>query len=178
MAAVAPGQSSFELLTLAGKLVAAHTAPRPPRRLAIACAGLPPAEAQRACEAVVAASLAAAFALPAYIIVAGKNRRHWRRSAVTAIAIRTGSRAAWPRPKAIIWRAISIADIKQCTLDSGADHILVAVFLCTFIAHETPWVHIDLSTGNHKGGLAHIPTAINLKKSVVHRLRGLTKIKQ
>ncbi|MBI5612876.1 MAG: leucyl aminopeptidase family protein [Gammaproteobacteria bacterium] len=53
-----------------------------------------------------------------------------------------------------------VADIKQCTLESDADHILAAVFLRKFIAHDTPWVHIDLSAGNHKGGLAHIPTAI------------------
>ena len=50
-----------------------------------------------------------------------------------------------------------IADIKQCTLDGEADHILAARFLQRF-AGKAPWIHIDLSAGNHKGGLAHIPT--------------------
>jgi len=52
-----------------------------------------------------------------------------------------------------------IADIKQCSLDGTADHILAAHFLKRFVA-DTPWVHIDLASGNHKGGLAHIPTDI------------------
>ncbi|NOX07976.1 MAG: leucyl aminopeptidase family protein [Gammaproteobacteria bacterium] len=51
-----------------------------------------------------------------------------------------------------------VADIKQCTLDGDADHILAARFLNRFIAHDTPWIHIDLSASNHKGGLAHIPS--------------------
>ena len=69
----------------------------------------------------------------------------------------------WPFPlEADFEKALEsdVADIKQCTLDSGADHILAAVFLRKFIAHDTPWVHIDLSAGNHKGGLAHIPSDI------------------
>jgi leucyl aminopeptidase len=53
-----------------------------------------------------------------------------------------------------------IADVKQCTLDSDADHILAAAFLKKFIEGDMPWVHVDLSAGNHKGGLAHIPTDI------------------
>jgi len=53
-----------------------------------------------------------------------------------------------------------IADVKQCTLDSDADHIIAASFLRKFIEGDMPWVHIDLSAGNHKGGLAHIPTDI------------------
>ena len=51
-----------------------------------------------------------------------------------------------------------IADIKQCTLDNDADHILAATFLKKFLANDPDWVHVDLSAGNHKGGLAHIPT--------------------
>jgi len=53
-----------------------------------------------------------------------------------------------------------IADIKQCTLDSDADHILAATFLKKFLENDPDWVHVDLSSGNHKGGLAHIPTDI------------------
>jgi leucyl aminopeptidase len=53
-----------------------------------------------------------------------------------------------------------IADIKQCTLDGEADHILAARFLSRFIDHNVPWIHVDLSAGNHKGGLGAIPTDI------------------
>lgn len=52
-----------------------------------------------------------------------------------------------------------VADIRQCTLEGPADHILGAAFLGRFVA-DRPWLHIDLSAGNHKGGLAHIPTDI------------------
>ena len=51
-----------------------------------------------------------------------------------------------------------IADIKQCTLDNDADHILATTFLKNFLVNDPDWVHVDLSAGNHKGGLAHIPT--------------------
>jgi len=52
-----------------------------------------------------------------------------------------------------------VADVKQCSLDGTADHILAAHFLKRFVS-DIPWVHIDLASGNHKGGLAHIPTDI------------------
>lgn len=52
-----------------------------------------------------------------------------------------------------------VADIKQCTISSGPDHILATRFLKRFV-DDTPWIHIDLSAGNHKGGLAHIPTDV------------------
>lgn len=53
-----------------------------------------------------------------------------------------------------------VADIKQCTLDNDADQILAAVFLKQFLTNDPDWVHVDLAAGNHKGGLAHIPTDI------------------
>lgn len=53
-----------------------------------------------------------------------------------------------------------IADIKQCTLEGEADHILAALFLRRFLAGDPTWVHLDLSAGRHKGGLAHIPTDV------------------
>ena len=46
-----------------------------------------------------------------------------------------------------------IADIKQCTLDSEADHVLAARFLARFIEGDVPWLHVDLSAANRKGGL-------------------------
>lgn len=53
-----------------------------------------------------------------------------------------------------------VADVKQCTLENEADHILAALFLKRFLANDPDWVHIDLAAGNHKGGLAHVPTDI------------------
>ena len=45
-----------------------------------------------------------------------------------------------------------VADVKQCTLGSEADHILAARFLNRFVA-DTPWLHVDLSASRCKGGL-------------------------
>jgi leucyl aminopeptidase len=53
-----------------------------------------------------------------------------------------------------------VADIKQCSLEGEADHILASRFLNRFVEKNVPWIHIDLSAGNHKNGLAHIPTDI------------------
>jgi len=50
----------------------------------------------------------------------------------------------------------SIADIKQCTLDGEGDHILAARFLARFIEGEVPWLHVDLSACNRKGGLGAV----------------------
>ncbi len=81
------------------------------------------------------------------------------REEIVAAGRASGERV-WPFPydedydKALESR---IADIKQCTLDGEADHILAARFLGRFVG-DTPWIHIDLSAGNHKGGLAHVPT--------------------
>lgn len=49
-----------------------------------------------------------------------------------------------------------IADIKQCTLDGEADHILATRFLKRFVEHETPWLHLDLSASRCEGGLGAI----------------------
>ncbi len=51
-----------------------------------------------------------------------------------------------------------VADVKQCSLEGGMDHILASRFLQRFVKNDTPWIHVDLSSGNRKGGLAHIPT--------------------
>ena len=52
-----------------------------------------------------------------------------------------------------------IADVKQCTLDGEADHILAARFLGRFVG-EVPWLHMDLSGSNNKGGLGAVGTDI------------------
>jgi leucyl aminopeptidase len=48
-----------------------------------------------------------------------------------------------------------IADVKQCTLDGEADHILAARFLKRFVGN-TPWIHVDLSASSAKGGLGAV----------------------
>lgn len=50
-----------------------------------------------------------------------------------------------------------VADIKQCTLEGEADHILAARFLKRF-AGERPWLHVDLSAAVCSGGLGAIGT--------------------
>ncbi len=49
-----------------------------------------------------------------------------------------------------------IADILQCSESSSADHIYAATFLSHFIGKETPWVHLDLTPAENKGGLGLI----------------------
>ncbi len=54
-----------------------------------------------------------------------------------------------------------IADIKQCTLDSEADHVLAARFLSKFIEGDIPWLHVDLSSANRKGGLGAVGSDVS-----------------
>jgi leucyl aminopeptidase len=49
-----------------------------------------------------------------------------------------------------------VADIKQCTLDGEADHILAARFLKRFVENDTPWLHVDLSASRCEGGLGSV----------------------
>lgn len=55
----------------------------------------------------------------------------------------------------------SIADIKQCTLEGGADHVHATRFLSKFIENDTPWLHVDLSSYNRKGGLGAVASDVN-----------------
>ena len=50
-----------------------------------------------------------------------------------------------------------VADIKQCTLEGDADHILAARFLGRFVG-KTPWIHMDLSASSCNGGLGAVAT--------------------
>jgi len=52
-----------------------------------------------------------------------------------------------------------VADIKQCTLDGEADHILASRFLARFIS-DTPWVHVDLAAATCADGLGVVGTEI------------------
>ena len=54
-----------------------------------------------------------------------------------------------------------IADIKQCTLEGGADHVLATRFLARFIDGDVPWLHVDLSSSNRKGGLGAVASDVN-----------------
>lgn len=52
-----------------------------------------------------------------------------------------------------------IADIKQCAMDSEADHILAARFLKRFV-NNLPWLHMDLSASSCKEGLGAVGTDV------------------
>jgi leucyl aminopeptidase len=54
-----------------------------------------------------------------------------------------------------------VADIKQCTLDGDADHILATRFLKRFVEHDTPWLHVDLSASRCEGGLGIVAGDVN-----------------
>jgi leucyl aminopeptidase len=54
-----------------------------------------------------------------------------------------------------------VADIKQCTLEGGGDHIHAARFLGKFIENDIAWLHTDLSSANRKGGLGAIDADTN-----------------
>jgi leucyl aminopeptidase len=52
-----------------------------------------------------------------------------------------------------------VADIKQCTLDGEADHILAARFLKRFV-DDVPWLHVDLSANRCEGGLGSVASDV------------------
>jgi len=88
------------------------------------------------------------------------------RSNADARLIRAGRESGervWPFPMDPDYEdALSseIADIKQCAADGSGDHILAARFLMRFVPAAIPWIHVDLSAGQHKGGLGHIASEI------------------
>ncbi|MBI4938397.1 MAG: leucyl aminopeptidase family protein [Nitrosomonadales bacterium] len=53
-----------------------------------------------------------------------------------------------------------VADIKQCTLEGEADHILATRFLKRFV-DDTPWLHVDLSASRCEGGLGIVASEVN-----------------
>jgi leucyl aminopeptidase len=54
-----------------------------------------------------------------------------------------------------------IADVKQCVIEGGGDHIYATRFLKRFVPDSIAWIHVDLSAGMHKGGLGAIPTDVS-----------------
>lgn len=89
------------------------------------------------------------------------NRDEFAARAVAAGAA-TGERVvAFPMP-ADYDEALesTVADVKQCVLESGdADHILAARLLQRFV-NDVPWLHVDLSAVTHRGGLGAVGTEI------------------
>jgi leucyl aminopeptidase len=88
------------------------------------------------------------------------------RSAANALMQEAGAQSGervWPFPMDEDYDELlksEVADIKQCAVENAGDHILGARFLSRFVPKTIPWMHVDLSAGQHKGGLAHIPTDI------------------
>ncbi len=54
----------------------------------------------------------------------------------------------------------TVADVKQCSMEGEADHILATRFLSRFVG-DTPWLHMDLSAHSCKGGLGAVMTDAN-----------------
>jgi len=76
---------------------------------------------------------------------------------------RTSGERVWPFPLDEDFDELlesKVADIQQCPAGSEGDHILGARFLSRFVAPESAWIHVDLSAGENKGGLAHVPTTV------------------
>ena len=78
------------------------------------------------------------------------------------VGARSGERV-WPFPMDDDFDEMlksDVADVKQCSVETPGDHIVAARFLQRFVPSEIPWVHVDMSAGQHKGGLAHVPSEI------------------
>jgi leucyl aminopeptidase len=54
----------------------------------------------------------------------------------------------------------TVADVKQCSMEGEADHILATRFLSRFVG-GTPWLHMDLSGHSCKGGLGAVMSDAN-----------------
>jgi len=46
-------------------------------------------------------------------------------------------------------------------LTGDADHILATRFLKRFVEHDTPWLHVDLSSSRCEGGLGIVASEVN-----------------
>ncbi len=89
------------------------------------------------------------------------NRPAWHQEIITA-GQETGERL-WPFPLDPDFGEClksDIADIKQCRLTGGVDHIEAAIFLQEFVGKDVPWIHLDLSAAENSGGLAHVDTEV------------------
>jgi leucyl aminopeptidase len=102
-----------------------------------------------ACVAAISTQYSGAFT----------NRADYH-SAIISAGKTTGERV-WPFPLEPDFAEClksDTADIKQCRLTGGVDHIEAALFLKEFIGAKVPWIHVDLSAAENSGGLAHVDT--------------------
>ncbi len=84
-------------------------------------------------------------------------------NAITRLAGSQSGERVWPFPMDSDYDELlhsEVADIKQCAASGSGDHILAARFLSRFVPASIPWIHVDLSAGQHKDGLAHIASEI------------------
>jgi len=88
------------------------------------------------------------------------------RQALNAVLIDAGiasGERVWPFPMDADFDTdlkSNVADIVQCSPSGEADHILASRFLARFVPKESPWIHVDLSAVNRKGGLAQMPSGV------------------
>jgi leucyl aminopeptidase len=78
-----------------------------------------------------------------------------------AAGIASGERV-WPFPLDDDYDSAlesAIADVKQCSMEGEADHILGARLLKRF-TEDRPWLHMDLSGSSCKGGLGAVGTDV------------------
>ncbi len=84
------------------------------------------------------------------------------RSSLLSLIRRAGKKSGervWPFPNDKDYgRCLKskVADIKQCRLKGGVDHIEASYFLRQFVENSVPYVHVDLSAIEHEGGLAQV----------------------
>ena len=79
---------------------------------------------------------------------------------LTKVGVDSGERV-WPFPMDEDFDEglkSAVADVKQCSEDGAGDHILAARFLSRFVPPSIPWIHVDLSAAQRKGGLGHVPS--------------------
>lgn len=75
------------------------------------------------------------------------------------IALSAGNKSGervWGFPLSSDYRRVlksEVADLVQCSPSNNSDHIYAATLLGHFIGRETPWLHVDLSASENKGGL-------------------------
>ncbi|NRA66260.1 MAG: leucyl aminopeptidase family protein [Pseudobacteriovorax sp.] len=89
------------------------------------------------------------------------NRSEWNDSLIQA-GMTSGERV-WPFPLDEDYGESlksDVADIKQCRLTGGADHIEAAYFLRQFLEGDCLWVHVDLAASHRPGGLAHVASDV------------------
>nr|MBA2689699.1 leucyl aminopeptidase family protein [Burkholderiales bacterium] len=88
------------------------------------------------------------------------NRPEWQERAIRAGTVSGERVTAFPLESDYDAALESkIADVKQCSDDGNADHILAARFLSKFI-DDRPWIHMDLSASSHKGGLGAVASDV------------------